>query len=177
MACNCLRRLVVARALGRRFPTYMQESGEHHWQLRCGSAALSGTNCMRQRLLCFVVGSALTLSLLSGCDQEGNLSLSGKAEALQAASTFDASTRPMLSGTQAISTLLQGTGLGVEGQASLPAYSVSNFSRSPVPMRSIDSAHPGSAAARRPRLICPASISTSSLPSWWHTPVPVPMAQ
>jgi len=82
---------------------------------------------MRQRLLCFVVGGALTLSLLSGCDQEGNLSLSGKAEALQAASTFDASTRPMLSGTQAISTLLQGTGLGVEGQASLPAYSDIEF--------------------------------------------------
>lgn len=82
---------------------------------------------MRQPFLRLVVGCLSAVLLLGGCDQEGNPSLSGKAAELQAASTFDVSTRPMLSSTQAVSTLLEGTGLGLEGQASLPGYSDIEF--------------------------------------------------
>ena len=82
---------------------------------------------MHQSFLRFVVGGIFSLLLLVGCDQEGNVSLTGKAAELEATSKFRVSMRPMLSSAQAMSNLLQGTGLGVEGQAELPGYSDIEF--------------------------------------------------
>ena len=81
---------------------------------------------MQRSFLGLIVASIFSL-LLAGCDQEGNLSLTGKASELEASSKFQVSTRPMLSSTQALSTLLQGTGFAAEGQASLPGYSDIEF--------------------------------------------------
>ncbi|WP_303749895.1 hypothetical protein [Stenotrophomonas pigmentata] len=82
---------------------------------------------MHRSFLGLMVAGTLSLLLLSGCDQEGNLSLTGKAAELEASSKFQVSTRPMLSRAQAVSTLLQGTGFAAQGQASLPGYSDIEF--------------------------------------------------
>ena len=91
------------------------------------SAALYRTYYMRQPFLRIVAGSLFSLLLLTGCDQEGNLSFTGEAAELEASSKFRVSMRPMLSSTQAVSALLLGSGLGVEGHAVLPGYSDIEF--------------------------------------------------
>ena len=82
---------------------------------------------MHRSLLGFVAAGLFSLLLLSGCDQEGNPSFGGKAAELEATSKFRVSMRPMLSNTQAVSTLLGGAGLGLEGQSRLPGYSDIEF--------------------------------------------------
>lgn len=82
---------------------------------------------MHWSFLRFIVGGIFSLLLLSGCDQEGNFSVTGKAAELEASSKFRVSTRPMLSSRQVVSTLLGGSGFAPEGQSRLPGYSDIEF--------------------------------------------------
>lgn len=82
---------------------------------------------MRPPFLRSIVCGIFSLMLLVGCDQEGNFSVTGKAAELEAASKFQVSIRPMLSRTQALSTLLQGSGFGIEGKVARPGYSDIEF--------------------------------------------------
>ncbi|MEN5206758.1 hypothetical protein ABE493_01355 [Stenotrophomonas terrae] len=111
---------------------------------------------MHRSLLGFVAAGLFSLLLLSGCDQEGNLSVTGKAAELEASSKFHVSSRPVLNSRQMLSALLGGSGFGMEGE-SRPGYSDIEF----FPIADADAVASLSALSRPGRNI--ASIDLSGI--------------